>query len=203
MSRQNLGPFRIRPRGIYNSSANYRFLDLVTYNGSSYLCINYDTIDGTAVTGVLPYGEVGSDIYWQCIAHKGDKGDTGDFYSEYLIITDGYWDYSVSDKIIVPEYSNTTLTIDNVYDGCCGIILSKYDLELPYNSDYSLDYNYLNIGRYDSNKYYMYSFIYGLDYLNFSNQIPQYKFVWNRSIISTEGGNNGGGGGGLPEPWED
>ena len=46
MAEYNLGPFRIRPMGIFDSSKSYRFLDLVAYNGGSYVCINMDTIDG-------------------------------------------------------------------------------------------------------------------------------------------------------------
>lgn len=171
MADYNLGPFRIRPRGEFKSSESYRYLDLVTYNGGSYVCINLDTIDGIAVTGVLPEGQASSESYWQCIAHKGDKGDTGDQYKNFITITDGLWDYSKSDKIIIPDNGSVNLAIINVYDGCCGVVLSSKELDLPYNSEYSIDFNYISCS---TNQYYMYTFIY----------TPSNKFSWNRTVIN-------------------
>lgn len=176
MSEYNLGPFRIRPRGEFNSSSNYRFLDLVTYNGSSFICINYDTIDGIGVVGVSPEGQTSSSLYWQCIAHKGEKGDTGDQYSNYISITNGIWDYSQTDKIIIPDEGLDTLTINNIYDGCCGVIITKKDLTLPTNSDYSIDYNFITV---DVNQYYMYTFIYGKNIITNNN-----RYIWNRTVIT-------------------
>ena len=46
MSDINLGPFRLNPRGEIKPGEKYKFLDLVTYKGSSYVNINNDTIDG-------------------------------------------------------------------------------------------------------------------------------------------------------------
>lgn len=176
MAEYNLGPFRIRPRGEFNPSENYRFLDLVTYNGGSFVCINMDTVDGTAAVGILPEGESKSQLYWQCIAHKGDKGDIGG-YQNFIKIEDGIWDYSESDKIIIPdECTINTLDITNVYNGCCGIVLTNKDLELPVNSEFSIDYNYATC---NANQYYIYTFIYG-SYITENN-----KFIWNRTVVNT------------------
>lgn len=71
---KNLGPFRIRPRGEFSSTEKYRFLDLVSYNGSSYLCKNDDTIDGTGAISVLPAGAHNSDAYWMLSASRGEPG---------------------------------------------------------------------------------------------------------------------------------
>ena len=172
MADYNLGPFRIRPRGEFDPSEAYRFLDLVSYNGSSYVCINNDTIDGVSVTGVLPAGQDSSELYWQLIASKGDKGSG---YQEYLTVTNGVWDFSKSDKIIIPDSAEDTLTITNIYSGCCGLILTTKELELPVNSDYSIDFWYVSCG---TNQYYMYTFVYG------GYGTHRDTFVWNRTVVN-------------------
>ena len=172
----NLGPYRPRPRGEFSSEESYRFLDWVKYKGSSYLCINYDTIDGTACIGVLPEGAHDSEAYWQCIAEKGEPGL---IEVEYLPIgnLDGdLWDFDITDKIYVEESFNNIISITNVYDGCCGAILTKNrNLQLPANSDYSIDFNYVNITN--ANQYYLYTFIY-------ADMGAGSRFIWNRTVIN-------------------
>ena len=175
MAEFNLGPFRIKARGKFNSETAYKFLDMVTYNGGSYININYDTIDGISCVGVLPDGDDNSKNYWQCIASKGDKGDIADQYQPFAEVSDGAWDYTVSDKITIPLSAPDRLDITNVYDGCCGIILTKKDLTLPINSLYSVDYNYINTTDDD---YYFYTFV----YTNIGSD--SFMFVWHRSVVN-------------------
>lgn len=52
--------------GAYNPSTHYKELNMVTYNGELYLCIQ--DAKGIAPTNVS---------YWQKISSKGDKGDVG------------------------------------------------------------------------------------------------------------------------------
>lgn len=54
--------------GAYNSSTQYEYLNCVTYNGSSYVCVNQN-----GVTGVTP----GTTNDWQLSAQKGDTGGQG------------------------------------------------------------------------------------------------------------------------------
>ena len=54
--------------GAYNSSTQYEYLNCVTYNGSSYICVNQN-----GVTGVTP----GTTNDWQLSAQKGDTGGQG------------------------------------------------------------------------------------------------------------------------------
>ena len=173
---KNLGPFRIRPRGEFSSDENYRFLDLVSYEGGSYLCSNYDTIDGTAVIGVLPEGAHNSEAYWQCIAKRGEPGL---IEVEYLPIGDldnNTWDLDITDKIYIGKNFSDELIITNVYDGCCGAILTENsNLQLPANSDYSIDFNYTNIVN--ANQYYLYTFIY-------ADMGAGSRFIWNRTVIN-------------------
>lgn len=173
---KNLGPFRIRPMGKFSSDAKYRFLDLVTYDGGSYLCCNYDTIDGIGVTGVLPKGAHNSEAYWQCIAERGEAGLIEVEYLPIENLEDGVWDFDITDKIYINESFVDTLDITNVYDGCCGAILTKNsNLKLPVNSDYSTNFNYVNITN--ANQYYLYTFIY-------ANMGSGSRFIWNRIVIN-------------------
>lgn len=54
--------------GSYLSTTTYKILNIVTYNGSSYIAIKDDFSDK------LPTNT----DYWKLIAEKGDKGNTGD-----------------------------------------------------------------------------------------------------------------------------
>lgn len=62
-----LGRVSLVPRGAYDAAATYNRLDIVEYEGSSYLVL----ADGT--TGVTP----ASGSSYMLVAEKGDKGDTG------------------------------------------------------------------------------------------------------------------------------
>ena len=62
----NLGKVSIRPMGEYNPETQYEELDIVTYQGSSYLSLE-------AVQGVLP----ADGSKWMIIALKGNTGDAG------------------------------------------------------------------------------------------------------------------------------
>ena len=71
MAKQNLGKIIMTPKGVYNNSTAYEFLDVITYNGSSYVCKQ-------ASTGNLPTTD-----YWQLLANQGDKPVVGvDYFTE-------------------------------------------------------------------------------------------------------------------------
>jgi len=176
MADYNLGVYRPRPRGKFDIETRYRYLDIVTFKGGSYINCNLDTIDGVACIGILPEGQAESKAFWLCLGTKGDKGDMADMYLPYIDVTDGIWDYSLSDKIRVPESaSKNTLDITNVYDGCCGIIISKKELELPVNSYYSVDYEYASIM--EEADYYFYTFTYT------DPGSGSEMFIWHRTVI--------------------
>ena len=63
----NLGRVSLVPRGRYDGAAVYNRLDIVEYEGSSYLVL----ADG--VTGVTPQ----AGAVYMLVAEKGDRGDTG------------------------------------------------------------------------------------------------------------------------------
>ena len=176
MADWNLGPYRPNPRGDYDSEINYKFLDIVKYNGNSYINCYLDTIDGVSCIGILPEGQPESEIYWQWIGGRGEKGDLADQYKPYQDVHNGIWDYNESDKIFVPTTAPNKLEIINVYNGCCGIVISKQDLELPEDSLKSIDYDYVH--RTIDDDYYFYTFTYtdlGTDF---------HGFVWHRTVIN-------------------
>ena len=69
MSEIDIGAIYPLYKGAWSSGAAYDFLDMVTKDGSSYLCIAEDGAPaGTAVTNAT---------YWALIAQKGATGATG------------------------------------------------------------------------------------------------------------------------------
>lgn len=170
MSDYNMGPYRINPKGEFRPDKRYKFLDAVTYNGSQY--VNIYKEDTTI--GVLPSDTDPEALErWALSAEKGEKGDKPELYDEFLTVEDGAWDYSLSDKIFIPDTSNNILEISNVYNGCCGIIVSALDIVLPTSSDKAIDYDLL--AAY-TNQYYLYSFI-CVDYGT------GLRYIWNRKVI--------------------
>lgn len=176
MSDWNMGPFKPNPRGKFSPNAKYRYFDLVYYDGGGYLNINRDLVDGISCTGILPEGQAESDIYWMCVCARGEAGKNADSYLPFITIDHtGVWDFEKSDKVIVPSNLNSKLVIENAYDGCCGLIITdNKSLELPSNSDYSVDFNYVEIS---GNQYYMYTFV----CMNYAGNL---KFLWNRTVMN-------------------
>ena len=58
--------------GVWESGKHYDYYDSVTYNGSTWACLNKN---GSS-------SEPGTDADWQEIASKGSKGDKGDGYTQ-------------------------------------------------------------------------------------------------------------------------
>ena len=69
MTQLNAGRGRFVHRGAWSNTTEYAFLDWVTYEGSSYTCVN--------LSGA-PAGTALSDTsYWVQMAQKGDTGPQG------------------------------------------------------------------------------------------------------------------------------
>lgn len=65
----DLGNVSPNPRGNYDNAVKYEYLDLVTMQGGSYLCV---IPVGRTITGTAP--EPGATTeYWQCLAMPGDR----------------------------------------------------------------------------------------------------------------------------------
>lgn len=64
----DLGNISLNPRGEYDDSAAYEYLDTVSYRGGSYFCL---TELETTITGIDPDAGRNSE-YWQMIAAPGD-----------------------------------------------------------------------------------------------------------------------------------
>lgn len=67
MTTKILGKVAITPKGEYSNATTYQSLDLITYNGGSYLALK-------ETTGNLPT----NNEYWQLIAEKGKDGEKGE-----------------------------------------------------------------------------------------------------------------------------
>lgn len=61
----DLGNISFNPRGNYSDTDSYEYLDLVFFEGGSYLC------KFSNLTGVSPIPGISND-YWQCISIPGD-----------------------------------------------------------------------------------------------------------------------------------
>lgn len=82
-----LGKVTVTPRGTWNSLNAYARLDVVSYEGSSYIA-KQD----------VPAGTVLSDTqYWQTIALKGETGDAFQIVKTYASISEMNADYSGTD----------------------------------------------------------------------------------------------------------
>lgn len=64
----DLGNISPNPRGDYDNAARYEFLDLVTMQGGSYLCV---IPVGQTITGTAPESGKNTE-HWQCLAMPGD-----------------------------------------------------------------------------------------------------------------------------------
>lgn len=64
----DLGNISLNPRGEYDDSAAYEYLDTVSYQGGSYFC---QAELETTITGIAPDSEHNSE-HWQMIAAPGD-----------------------------------------------------------------------------------------------------------------------------------
>ena len=64
----DLGNISLNPRGEYDSSAEYEYLDAVSYQGGSYFCLAELE---TTITGIAPDAGRNSE-HWQMIAAPGD-----------------------------------------------------------------------------------------------------------------------------------
>ena len=65
----DLGNVSPNPRGNYDNAAKYEYLDLVTMQGGSYLCL---AKLGQTITGTAPESGKTTE-YWQCLAMPGDR----------------------------------------------------------------------------------------------------------------------------------
>ena len=98
----DLGNVSPNPCGEYDPSAQYEYLDLVSYQGGSYLC----TVElGTTVTGTAPEVRKNTD-YWQLVTLPGN------LTPEYIAMHDNVVDKAkqVEDSRAAVEQSQEEIT---------------------------------------------------------------------------------------------
>lgn len=70
MGTTNLGPVALKPKGAYNGNVEYKWLDIVEYQGGSYVSLKTQT-------GTAPVKNTTTES-WQCIAKPGELGPMGE-----------------------------------------------------------------------------------------------------------------------------
>lgn len=86
-------------------------------------------------------------------------------YENFVIVDDGVWDYSATDKI---KLTVDLVSIGNVYNGAVGLILTDLDITLPKNSKKAYDYDYMDL---PTGGMYQYTFLYDGSYYNWSRTV--------------------------------
>lgn len=107
MAKTKIGKVGITPKGAYSNERNYVRLDVVTENGSSYVCLK-DCV-GKDVTDTE---------YWQLVAEKGDKGDkpvNGTDYNTDAEKTEFKNDVVTETKTDIADYVTEQKTELNTY----------------------------------------------------------------------------------------
>lgn len=97
-----LGPVGLKPTGAYNNTREYKKLDVVIYQGSSYVAKS-DSI------GQLPTNTT----YWNCIAEKGDTGTDGQDGHTPVKGTD-YWTTQDKQEIVTDVETDLQPTISTI-----------------------------------------------------------------------------------------
>lgn len=104
----NLGKVATTPKGEYNSATTYLRLDVVLYNGSSYVCLKESV-------GNLPTNTE----YWQLMASKGDKGDKPikgvDYFTQEDIAS-----------LNIPEYTSDLVNDSSFIDNTVNNLINYY-----------------------------------------------------------------------------
>ena len=131
-----LGRVSLVPRGAYDAAATYNRLDIVEYEGSSYLVL----ADGT--TGVTP----AAGASYMLLAEKGGKGDPGNPGNpggkgdpgekgdtgvgiQSIVRTSGDGSPGTTDTytITLTNGNTSTYTVYNGADGTSFTVLGRYD----------------------------------------------------------------------------
>ena len=111
MAKQNLGRVAMVSKGEYSSATSYEKLDIVTYEGSSYVC-KKDSI------GNLPTNTE----YFDVLAEKGQRGENGTDGHDGVDGQDGrtpvkgtdYWDTQDKQEIVTDVETDLQSTISAI-----------------------------------------------------------------------------------------
>lgn len=95
------------------------------------------------------------------VATSGSYNDLSDKprrYEQFITLTDGNWDYGLSDKAVITLAEDTAINITNLYNGAVGLIkVYGAELILPEGSKRSIDFDYVQAA---SGEHYTYTFVY-------------------------------------------
>lgn len=126
MATYNLGRFILNPRGAYNSAETYNKLDVVLYNGSSYICKSDNT------TNKVPTNTT----YWQLLAQAGQAVLTPQQEQEIIqTLIDG-------GVVVDPNYNTFTSEEKQKLAG----------LTNPNNGTFTINYAGQRLGTFNANQ---------------------------------------------------
>lgn len=123
--------------------------------------LEFVNMDRTTLLNILQLPNVATSGSYNDLVDKPNR------YESFETVTDGVWDYSTTDKIILTA---DLVSISNMYNGAVGMIVSELDITLPANSKKAVDYDYMSINE---GQKYIYTFYY--DGTNFN---------WSRTVIA-------------------
>lgn len=132
----NLGRVSLVPRGTYDAAATYNRLDIVEYEGSSYLVLSDGTTGVTPAAGpsymlVAAHGGKGDPGNPGAPGGKGDPGAKGDpgVGIQSIVRTGGDGSPGTTDTytITLTNGNTSTFTVYNGADGTSFAVLGRYD----------------------------------------------------------------------------
>lgn len=108
MAKRNLGQVGFRDRGYYSDDDTYKRWDMVTFEGSTYIC-SINEQDGT-ITGMSPFNYPSK---WKCIAQGGKDGKAGvdgrdgkDGENGVVILQENSYGFSVRNGDLILTYND-------------------------------------------------------------------------------------------------
>lgn len=130
MATYNLGKFILTPKGVYSATTTYNRLDVVLYNGSSYICKTDETRGKTPTITT----------YWQLLAQAGQATMTDEqkqevingLISQGVVIDPNYQTFSQADKEKLDSLPNS------VGEGTLKVFVNNVN-ELSFNANNTED----------------------------------------------------------------
>lgn len=102
MAKRNLGQVGFRDRGDYSDEDTYKKWDMVSFEGSTYIC-SINEQDGL-ITGMNPFHYP---LNWKCIAQGGRDGIDGiDGERGVVILQENSYGFTVRDGDLILTYND-------------------------------------------------------------------------------------------------
>ena len=102
MAKRNLGQVGFRDRGDYSDDDTYKKWDMVTFEGSTYICSIHEL--DWSITGMSPFHYP---LKWKCIAQGGRDGIDGiDGEKGVVILQENSYGFTVRNGDLILTYND-------------------------------------------------------------------------------------------------